>query len=356
MNLKKLILFFSVLLFILCTRLYTSSAQEYNENFQIKSITLKISLIETAYEMYNINLNNSTSYEELYKNSSKEGYRHYKWIKNTYESMDLNMKKRLGSIFKNNTSWDYINEVINLKDNATIDEIVQAIINSKNLDLNSGLKKDIELFFNYFYAEHFSLYFNKLETSYINKSSNINKIIYKKNINILKFIESTSDVNLNKYQKIVFYYDFNPIQSQVIKDKNTIISTIQFDTNIYDLISISFYQFSHYIFDTYKDSTELLEVYKKLNKDSYFISKYEKIGKDYYDFNIWCKENLVTGFSKYLNYRFFQVDSNFSSYAYDLDFYNYLREINFNPKSKSLLNTSLDFYNNKINLINGPTN
>ncbi|MGL6104978.1 hypothetical protein [Romboutsia sp.] len=354
MNFKKIILFFSILLLLLCARLYTSSAEVYNQNFQIKNVAFKISLIETAYEMYNVNLNDSNSYEELYKNSSKEGYKHYKWLKNTYNSMDPDMKKKLRNIFEFNTCWNYINEVLELKDDASSEEIVNKIISSKNLNLNMYLKNDVDLFFNYFSTVYFDSYFNKYENLYLNRATNLNKIILNKNIDIIKFIENVSGLNLDKNYKLIFYYDFNPLQSQVFKNNNTIISTVQLDTSIQDLISIAFYQYSHYIFDNFKNNSDLLDVYDNLLSDKFFTSKYNKIGKDYYDFNIWCEENLIAGFSRYLDYRFFQTDSNFTSYAYDLDFYNYLRKINFNPKNKNLSDVCIDFYKNKM--IQAPLN
>lgn len=350
MRFRKLLLLFCLLFLLAFAKLYTSSAQVYNENFQIKGLTYKVSLIETAYEIYNISLDNSISTEDLYKNSSKEGYRHYIWLKNTYNSMDPKMKIKLKNIFEYNSYLDYINEVIELNDNSSTEKIVSKIINSNKLNLDKNLKNDIKLFFIYFSNTYFDSYFNKKNSTYLRKSIKLNNIISDKNININKFVEDVSGLQLDKDYKLVFYYSLNPIQSQVFKKNDTIIPIVQLDTSIEDFVSIALYQYSHCVFDVFKDDKSFLDIYDKLLLDNDFLKQYNTIGKKYYSFNVWCEENLIAGFSKYLDYRFFQINNNYSSYAYDLDFYNYLRQVNFNPKSKNLKNTCLDFYINKLSL------
>lgn len=356
MNLKKFLLFFCILFLLIYARWYTSNAEVCNENFKIKSLTFKISLIETAYEIYNVNLNDSPSIKQLYKKSSKESYKHYVWLKDTYTYMKPEMKIKLKNIFESNTSWDYINEVIELNDNSSTEEIINEIINSDSLNLDKSLKNDIHLFFDYFSNAYFNSYFNKYQNIYLQKTVKLNNIISDKNININKFIESVSGLKLDKNYKLIFYYSLNPIQSQIFKKGNTIIPVVQLDTSIPDFMSIAFYQYSHCVFDIFKNDDSFLNVYNKLLLDEDFVNKYNKIGKEYYSFNIWCEENLISGFSKYLDYRFFQVDNNYSSYAYDLDFYNYLRKINFNPKVENLKDVCLDFYISKAKLISNSTN
>ena len=68
----------------------------------------------------------------------------------TYNSMDDDMKFKLKNIFDSNSSWSYTNSVINLDDNASVSDIVETLISSKNLSLSSDLQNDIDVFFNFF--------------------------------------------------------------------------------------------------------------------------------------------------------------------------------------------------------------
>ena len=353
MKSKKILILIYMIFAFICTGC-TSQGKiiSYNENVQVRGLTLKTSLIQTAYELYNINVANPNDYnEDLYKKSTKDAQKHYKWLKKTYASMDNNMKNKLDNIFSTYNQWDYINEVINLDDNADKDEILNQIISSEYLSLSKPLKEDLISFYNYFYDESFDSYYFKHEVKYAKKSNEINKILVDNNIDVIKFVENVSGFDFeHKYQSI-FYYSFNPFQTQVFKYDNTIISTVQSDVNAQDILSICFYQYSQYIFDNLANNYEFIEVCQNLKNDPDFINEYKKLGQTSYDFNSWCRENLVAGFSKYLDYRYCQSDYQFNSYVFDLDFYNYLRAENFNPNDITLTDVCIGFYQDKVNTL-----
>lgn len=72
--------------------------------------------------------------------------KHYKWLKKTYDSMNDDMKFKLKNIFDSNSSWSYINSVINLDDKANVSDIVDTLVSSENLSLSSDLQNDIDVF------------------------------------------------------------------------------------------------------------------------------------------------------------------------------------------------------------------
>jgi len=143
---KKLLLILNIFLIVILTgcSYANTNSQTYNSDIQIKGLSLKISLVQTAYEIYNVNIGNPNYFnEDLYKEKSKEAHKHYKWLKNTYSNMDNSMKTSLKNIFTSKDGWEYVNAVVNLNDDASIDEIISTLNSDKSLNLSSFLKKDL---------------------------------------------------------------------------------------------------------------------------------------------------------------------------------------------------------------------
>ena len=338
MNIKRFIILNILSIFIL-TGCKNTKDINYNSDIKVNGPSLKISLIQTAYEIYTINIENlsdNSTYEDLYNNTSR--------ATKTYDSMDDDMKFKLKNIFDSNSSWSYTNSVINLDDNASVSDIVDTLISSKNLSLSSDLKNDIDVFFNYFYNDYFKSYFNKEKKSLNKKASKLNELLSSNDVDVKKFIENVCGVTLSNDYVCTFYYSLNPISSQSFEFDNNIVSTIQPNTSVKDLLRVPFHKYSHSLFDSFTDTPEFLDICNELESDDELVSVYNEYGRDAYHFNEWCEENLIEGFSKYLDYRYSQYEYDFSNFVYDLDFYNYLRKINFNPDKVNLKDVCIDFY------------
>ncbi|WP_042275040.1 hypothetical protein [Faecalimicrobium dakarense] len=244
---------------------------------------------------------------------------------------------------------DYAYSIIDLDDNTTTKEIVNTIINDEGLNLPGYLKKDISNFLNYFYNNYFKSYFNKNINRFDKKSDKINEILEINDVNVIKFMEDTSGIKFNKKIKSVFYYNFNPIQPQEFKKGNVLLSTIQPDTTAKDILSIPFHEYSRSLFKTFTTTPEFLDVCNLLKENKEFIEAYNDIGKGLYTFEEWCEINLIEGFSKYLDYKYYKSAYEYTRYIYDLDFYNYLKDNSFNPNKISLKDISIKFYKSKLN-------
>lgn len=349
MKYRKYIIILNILLMNTFTGCSSVSSENYISNIDVRGLTLKISLIQTAYEIYNVNIKNPDTFSEtLYKDYGKESYEHYKWLTSSYNEMDNDMRKSLKNIFTYGNHLEYVYAVINLDDSTTTQEIINTIINDEDLNLPEFLKKDIDNFFNYFYDNYFKPYFSKNISKFDKKSTKINEILRINDVNVIKFMEDTSGIKFNKEIKSVFYYNFNPFQHQEFNQENLLISTIQPDTTAKDILSIPFYEYSHSLFKTFTKTHEFLDVCNLLKKDKEFMQSYNDTGKDLYTFEEWCEENLVEGFSKYLDYKYYKSAYEYTRFAYDLDFYNYLKDNNFNPSKTSLKDISIEFYKNKL--------
>ena len=333
MKFKKILVFFNILFIITFLGYSNIKIDAYDSKLDIRGITLKISLIQTAYEIYNVNILNPDIYtEDLYEEFGKDSYNYYKWLKNTYKDMDPKMVKSLETIFKSKDSSEYINSIIKLDDNSDLNTIIFNIINDESLNLTPSLKKDIEKFFNYFYNVYFEDYFNKNKNKFSKKVKNLNKVLNDCNVDIKKITENYSGVKLNNDSKSIFYFNLSPISYYEFDLNNTVISTISLDMNNQDFLSLAFHNYSHLIFSKFKCNYEFNS-----------ISNDNSINKN----NNSYIENLIEGFSKFLYYQYFKVVYEYNIYEYDLDFYNYLKYIDFNSNKISLKDASITFLKQK---------
>ena len=251
MNIKRLIVILNILSIFILTGCKNTKDINYNSDIKVNGPSLKISLIQTAYEIYTTNienLSNNSTYEDLYNNTSRAAKKHYKWLTKTYNSMDDDMKFKLKNIFDSNSSWSYTNSVINLDDNASVSDIVDTLISSKNLSLSSDLQNDIDVFFNYFYNDYFKSYFNKEKSSLNKKASKLNELLSSNDVDVKKFIENVCGVTLSNDYICTFYYSLNPISSQSFEFDNNIVSTIEPNTSVKDLLRVPFHKYSHSLF------------------------------------------------------------------------------------------------------------
>lgn len=339
----------SMLIFSGCSS--TDAISENNSpDIVVKGLTLKVSLIQTAYEMYNVNVSNPNKFSEsYYKNSSRSDYKHYKWLVKTYESMDIEMKKVLNNLFLSRDSWDYINSVITLDDDCSVEDIVNKINSDNSLNLPDFLKKDLDKFLKYFYSEYFKDYINKKDNFYEKKAHELNKKLSINDVNALKFVEKVSGVTLDKNYKSLMYYSFNPVETHSFEYDNFMVSTISPNSTILDVVSLPFYKYSRPLFKALSTNEDFLALSTQLQKNQNFVNMYNDLYTTSYPFEDWCLENLISGFAKYLDYRYYGSTYEHSNYVYDLKFYNYLKDINFNPNKTSLEKVSLDFYKSILN-------
>lgn len=346
MNFKRILILFNIFCMIISSGCSSTDAISENNNPDIivKGISLKFSLIQTAYEMYKVNIDDSYNFnKDDYKNSSRQDYKHYKWLLNTYNKMDNDMKNKLSNLFVSHDAWDYINASIDLDDKSSVDDIITSINSDTYLNLPNHLKSDLDSFLSYFYEEYFKEYIKRKEDIYNKKALELNKKLSKNEVNVVKFVETISGIDLKENYKSIMYYNFNPFESNSFEYNNLMISTIPLNSTVFNVVSIPFYKYSRPLFDYIKSDNQFLSITSKLKNDKKLISMYKDLYKTNYPFEDWCLENLICGFSKYLDYRYYGSTYEYTSYVYDLDFYNYLKDINFNPNKTSLKDVSIDF-------------
>lgn len=344
MRLKKKI----ILLFIslsLLTLQGCRTTQVNNSNIEVKGLTLKLSLIRVASDLYYINYGSPNLFtRDIYENQGDYGVYYYEWAKDSYASMDAEMKRRLIRIFKNYDAYPDVGITISLEDDANIKDVINKLTENESIKLDEMQKEDIDIFFNYFYEEHLKD-FIKENNKEIEKSKNeLNSFLAKENTDVFKFMEEQSGVEFNKDYKAIFYIDLPPIGARGFDENNIKISTLQPGTDKEKLLNTPFHEYSHELFGTFTREADFIALVNKLIDNENLIKGFKNGGQEQYDWVGWCDENLVDGFAKYLKYKYYGEIDNKATYAYDLMFCKYLIENDFNPKETKLKEISMEFY------------
>lgn len=339
---KLLYILILVVNILVCTACSEINSEERSSNLDVKTLDLRICLFQTSYDIYLLNnksstINNFDTYDKDY----------IIWLNKINNNLDRNMKNRLNNIFDSYSSWHYIDSLIFNQNLNSVDSIVQDLSNNNNFELDKKLKEDLSIFLKYFYNNYLDEYINTEIPFYNKKSLYFNNIIKEELLDIPKYIEKVSGISLSEKLSFEFYFTFNANYNIFIKD-DRIICTINKNTIVKDLLNIALHQYSHLVFDELHKSTNLNNIHNEMKNNKTILSTYNESYKSIFTFNEWCDENLIEGFTKYLDYLYCKYDYDFSNYSYDLDFYLYLRKINFSPKKNSLSTTVFEYYKSKL--------
>lgn len=322
-----------------------SDTKVNSSSIEVRGLTLKLSLIRVASDVYSINYGSPDLFtEELYKNQGEYGVYYYEWVKDTYASMDSEMKERLIRIFESPKAYPSPTITISLDDDADIKKIIETLLRDDYIKSDEMQKEDIDIFFNYFYEEHLKDFIKENNTEIEKSKDELNSFLSKENIDIFKFMEDESGVKFRKDYKAVFYFDLPPIGAIGFKENNIKISTLQQAADKNTLLNTPFHEYSHELFRTFTRKTDFMKLANKLRSNESLNKGFENGVQEQYDWIGWCEENLVEGFASYLTYKYYGDMSSGSTYAYDLMFCEYLLENNFNPEEKKLKDISIEFY------------
>lgn len=319
---------------------FANEDKNINQDIIVNNLSLKISLIETAYEIYNLDALSEKHYEDISKNS----HNHYKWLNDTKKNLSLEMINKLDIIFKNKTSRDYIETLINIDDNSNIDEIISYVINNKYLNFEE--QKAFKEFFSVFYKDYFHSYFLSKQIYFDKKTNLLNNSFQSEDVNLINFIENISGQKINKKYKSKFYYSLNPINNHLFINDENLVATIADYNSSTDIVRICSGEYTKDLFSSLLQNQNFINLCYELRRNSNFTDMYQEY-REAYTFEEWCIENLTEGFIKYLDYRFYNLEYDFSNYYYDLEFFEFLKENNFDSKKDNLMDISIQFYESK---------
>lgn len=354
---------FKIFLLILAVLIFISTNDSINAiqsiptnpnstGIEVKGLVLKYVLVDTAYELYQINVQKLSVFsEQSYKNFGKDTYEHYLWLQRTYDSFSDEMKGYLNVIFeKGPHAWQLMNTLTPLEDTATVEDIVDTLNSSIRLHMRRDVKIAIVNLFPYFYTNFLKEYMEKNNVVFGEYVNNITAELQKNNLDLISFIEQTARISYKTRYKPVFYYTLRPIGAMGFNYQNMKISTLQRTcTSYHYLLSVPFHEFSHELFQTFTYSWKFKIITNELKNNKDFKNEWLDGMDKTYDWVGWCEENLVEGFAKYLEFRYYNKLMSGTIYKYDYDFYQYLKEIKFDEHKISLEDASINFYKRIIN-------
>ncbi len=315
------------------------------EYISVRAPVLKYSLIETLYEIYRANMLVPDQIASVYA-VPVDGYAgHYAWLIETYEDLNSDSQDALADLFEITNPWKLMNLTTKLADDATIEEIVD-LLTSSEADFDDDTKSSIALLFPEFYDNYFAAYFEKNVRQFIPLAEEMTAEALKRE-NIIRFMEEQSGLGLGE-KSVVLYYSLQAAGAWSFNHGDLMISTIQRNVDSFDLLyHTPFHEFTHDLYRKFIDSKEFDQLFFDLSKENWGLALHwynQPSLNTVYSWWAFCEENLVEGFAKLLRERYYTNVDHKRVYYYDLDFYNYLKEIAFDSSQHSLEEVSADFF------------
>ena len=311
---------------------------------EVRPPVLKYSLFSTLGDIYSANVSAVDSRREFYKDASSEEQAYYAFLIDSYNDFTDQMKKDLETIVSRIGPWQLMNTVTPLDDVAGIKEITRKASSIFNFFPLSGVFA-LRRLLPEFYEEHFKEFFDSRAPTYNDLAERMTELASEMQ-NPFSFIEEVSGIRLGDYD-CIFYYSFQRVGAYGFRTKDSRISTIQHGVDSFDkLYSTPFHEYSHEFFQTFTNSREFKELAERLKADAGFYSYWNNRPdlKNSYSWRGFCEENLVEGFAQFLYEEFYGKPSNRSVYYYDVSFYEFLREIDFDADRISLKDASFVFF------------
>ncbi len=317
-----------------------------NEDIVVKSPALKYSLLDSLHEIYVANELSPEKWEDYYSEADPSGKEHYDWLIKTYGEMSDSMKKTLSYIFERVHLWKLMNISTELTDEADINDIVN-LYRSSWFDLPPLVRIKLIQLLPEFYNEHFEEYFDVNQEIFTTLASSMTEeaIEYP---NPFEFMEELTGIDLPGEYSCMFYYTFRKVGAFGFTYGSIKISTLQ--RNVDDISKLFFtplHEYGHDFFQTFTKKSDFKELAEDLKENDISFYEYWKNDeglKQSYSWAGFCEENLVEGFAKFLREEYYGKTDHKENYYYDLDFYEYLKEIEFNPDEISLKEASFSFY------------
>jgi len=321
-----------------------------DEEIVVKPPVLKYSLLDTLYEIYVANELSPEKWNEYYSDAETSGKEHYKWLIETYGEMSVSMKESISFIFERVHLWKLMNMSTKLTDEADINDIVRLFRRSW-FDLPTLVRIKLIQLLPEFYDEHFKEYFEVNRKSFVTLAASLTEEAAEYP-NPFEFMEKATGIDLSGEYSCMFYFTFRRIGAFGFTYGDIKISTLQRNVDsIGKLFFTPLHEFGHDFFQTFtkeRDFKDLAEELKEKDSDFYEYWNINAGLKQSYSWVGFCEENLVEGFAKFLREKYYGETEHEKSYYHDLDFYKYLKKIDFDPEELSLKEASFNFYDGVI--------
>jgi hypothetical protein len=317
-----------------------------DEDIVVKAPVLKYSLVDSLYEIYVANELSPEKWKNYYADADVFSKEHYNWLIETYDKMSENMKESLSFMFERVHLWKLMNISSKLGDRADIDDVVK-LYGISWFDLPPLVKIKLTKILPEFYEIHFKEYFEVNREYFQTLAASLTEKAGEYE-NLFEYMEKVTGIDLPGDYSCMFYFTFRRVGAFGFTYGNIKISTLQRNVNSIDkLFFTPLHEYGHDFFKTFtneKDFKVLAERLKENDSEFYKYWNSDAGLKQSYSWADFCEENLVEGFAKFLREKYYGEIEHKKIYYYDLLFYEYLKEIEFNSDEISLKEASFNFY------------
>jgi len=328
---------FLVLMIIFCLVVF---AGEANEVF-VRAPVLKLSIMSALDEIYLANVLVPDKWKAFYDDGSDE---RYQWLVSTYNRFSQDQKRVLNKVFEKTSTWNLMNVMQDLPDDATMEDINRKISFSFSIPL--FIKGDLNGLLKDFYKDHFKDYYEGHLPYYVSLAERLTQESDDLP-NPFEYIEMWTGITLGDYE-CVFYYTFRKVGAWGFTSGNRKVSTIQAGVDSLDLLySAPLHEYSHNFFQTFTKDKDFKRLSERLVAIESLYNGWNDSAnlKRSYDWRAFCEENLVEGFAKYLRWKLnSENDPKSGIYPLDFEFFEFLKEKDFSPQEYSLKEISFLFY------------
>ena len=325
---------------------------------KIKGLTHKICYTDTLFEMYQVNVEPMDYFtKENYSSCGNDISDHYDWLIKTYNNFSVQDKDAFKYIFSQGVhAYHFLNTGAGLPDDASVEDVLNAFKESETEEVKTAGEKLENI--SDTYTKHYLEYYKKREHEFEKRATEIIESAEEKKFDILTFMEEKSGIKFSDFaelanfkfpETVAFYFTFRPIGAMGFQTADEIISTVQGNIdNLTSIVSPPFHEFSHFLFRTFTLFDDFKELAEKLKAHKALFERWEKNGKQNYDWLGWVEENLVEGFSKFLNNKFrdmycIEQNQNPGIYIFDKEFTDHLISIDFDPTKVTLKEVSMEY-------------
>jgi len=347
---KKVSIVLAVIFLILLTIITVNTYDNSKGVPTVKGLQLKFVLIDSAFEVYeNFILEPTPFNREFYEEIGET--EHYNWLASINENLSAQDRQLFKIVFESISITELFTYAETIDDSARYDKIIERYCDFIKTKENEALAERMADLFLKFYKSGFNTYFKDNYKKYEVVATKLTKQIKSNNKDILEFMEKQSGLKFKKRLKPEFGILLRPIGAIGITTDTKFISLCPYTAIEMDTIyATGFHEYGHKLFAQIAETNEFNMLCDRMQKESgEFVASYEtyKYAYSWYDY---CEENLIEGFADYLQYKLTgKADDSLGLYFCDKDFYEYLIRENFNPNKKSLLDTSVEFYEVMIN-------
>ncbi len=312
---------------------------------EVRSPVLKFSIIDTLDDIYTANVVAPETWAEYYRTADGIAAEYYDYLLSSYRSFSEDMKADLATVFENVNSWKLMDIVKYLPDNASLERInrrVSSIMNFYPMKAAFALRRLLPAF----YEQSFRDFFEKNAPVFEQIALELTQLA-KEMEDPFSFIQKTSGIELGDYD-CIFYFAFQRVGASGFRTEKKRISTIQSGVNTIQLLyRTPFHEYSHEFFQTFTLDRDFEILAEKMKADKAFYDFWDsrQYLKSNYSWRAFLEENAVEGFAKFVAFKFYGTEDPYfyQVYHYDVEFYNYLRDIDFDPGKITLKQATYDF-------------